>query len=183
MSRSTRFVWRSFALLLVMVAQALAEVNAPELAPAVVMLMPEVKLRGGGEQTFLGVSIYDGYYWGPGAGGWSPDKPFALEFVYHRSLNGAMIAERSAEEMTRLGYGTPHQRGRWTQQMRRIFPDVNDGDCLIGVNLPHEGVRFFRNGTPIGDIDDREFARAFFAIWFDPRTSEPALRKKLLGEP
>jgi hypothetical protein len=44
-------------------------------------------------------------------------------------------------------------------------------------------VRFFRNGTPIGDIDDREFARAFFAIWLDPRTSEPELRKQLLGEP
>jgi hypothetical protein len=177
-----RLSFLGLTLLLVIVDPAPAEISAPELAPAVVALMPEVKLRGGGEQTFLGVSIYDGYYWGPG-GSWSPDKPFALELVYHRSLNGAMIAERSAEEMTRLGYGTPHQRERWTQQMRRIFPDVDEGDCLIGVNLPHEGVRFFRNGTPIGNIDDREFARAFFAIWLDPRTSEPSLRKKLLGEP
>jgi hypothetical protein len=169
-------------LLLALAVPAFAQVSAPELAPAVVTLMPEVRLRGGGEHTFLGLSIYDGYYWAPG-GGWSPDQPFALELVYHRSLNGAMIAERSAEEMTRLGYGTPHQRERWAQQMRRIFPDVDAGDCLIGVNLPREGVRFFRNGAPIGNIDDREFARAFFAIWLDPRTSEPSLRKKLLGEP
>jgi hypothetical protein len=169
-------------LLLLIVAPALAEVSAPELAPAVLTLMPELKLRGGGEQIFLGLSVYDGYYWGPG-GGWSPDQPFALELVYHRRLYGAMIAERSVEEMARLGYGTPRQRERWGEQMRRIFPDVDEGDCLIGVNLPHEGARFFRNGAPIGSVDDRNFARAFFAIWLDPRTSEPALRKRLLGEP
>jgi len=37
-------------------------------------------------------------------------------------------------------------------------------------------------GTPIGTIEDPEFARASFAIWFDPRTSEPVLRRQLLGE-
>jgi hypothetical protein len=143
--RSTPFVRLSFlglALLLALAIPALAQVSAPELAATVVTLMPEVKLRGGGLQTFLGVSLYDGYYWAP-EGGWSPDQPFALELVYHRSLNGAMIAERSAEEMTRLGYGTPHQREHWAQQMKRIFPDVVEGDCLIGVNLPNEGARFF----------------------------------------
>jgi hypothetical protein len=148
----------------------------------VLKLMPEVKLRGSGELTVLGLSIYDGYYWSH-ADGWSPDQPFALELVYHRSLYGVMIAERSVEEMAKLGYGTPSQRERWGEQMKRIFPDVDDGDRLTGVNLPREGVRFFRNGAPIGSIDDRDFARAFFAIWLDPRTSEPALRKKLLGEP
>jgi len=177
-----RLSFLGFAPLLALAVPAFAQVSAPELAPAVITLMPEVRLRGGGEQTFLGLSIYDGYDWASGSG-WAPDQPFALELVYHRSFNGATIAERSAEEMTRLGYGTPHQRERWTQQMRRIFPDVDEGDSLIGVNLPREGVRFFRNGTSIGNIDDREFARAFFAIWLDPRTSGPSLRKKLLGEP
>jgi hypothetical protein len=37
------------------------------------------------------------------------------------------------------------------------------------------------NDKPIGNIDDAEFARAFFAIWLDPKTSEPSLRKQLLG--
>jgi hypothetical protein len=174
-------VWRSVALLLLIVAPALAEVSAPELASAVLTLMPGVRLRGGGELTFLGLSIDDGYFWGPRAG-WSSDQPFALELVYHRRLYGAMIAERSVEEMARLGYGTPRQRERWGEQMKRIFPDVDEGDCLIGANLPHQGARFFRNGAPIGNIDDRDFARAFFAIWLDPRSSEPELRRKLLGE-
>lgn len=66
--------------------------------------------------------------------------------------------------------------------LKRITPDVNDGDSITGVNLPRRPVRFYKNGTPIGTIEDPEFARAFFAIWFDPRTSEPVLRRQLLGE-
>ena len=177
-----RLSFLGFALLLALAAPAFAELSAPQLTPAMLTLLPEVKLRGGGEQTFLGLSIYEGYYWGPG-GAWSPDQPFALQLFYHRRFYGTTIAERSLEEMAKLGYGTPRQRERWGEQMKRIFPDVDEGDCLIGVNLPHEGARFFRNGEPIGSIDDRDFARAFFAIWLDPRTSAPELRKRLLGEP
>lgn len=60
-----RLSFLDLALLLALAIPALAEVSAPELAPAVLTLMPEVKLRGGGEQTFLGLSIFDGYYWDP----------------------------------------------------------------------------------------------------------------------
>jgi hypothetical protein len=34
----------------------------------------------------------------------------------------------------------------------------------------------------LGTIDDPVFARAFFAIWLDPRTREPQLRNRLLGK-
>jgi hypothetical protein len=66
--------------------------------------------------------------------------------------------------------------------LKKILPDVDAGDFLTGVNVPKLGVRFYQNGQPIGAIDDLEFAQAFFGIWLDPRTSEPVLRKQLLGE-
>jgi hypothetical protein len=94
-----------------------------------------------------------------------------------------MIAERSVDEIAKLGYGTPDQRARWGVLMKQIFPDVVDGDRIVGVYLPQSGARFYYNGKAIGEIQDREFAKAFFGIWLDPRTSEPALRKKLLGAP
>ncbi|MCP2020685.1 UNVERIFIED_ORG: hypothetical protein J2Y84_003658 [Pseudomonas reinekei] len=31
------------------------------------------------------------------------------------------------------------------------------------------------------DVKDLQFAQAFFAIWLDPRTSNPELRQQLLG--
>jgi hypothetical protein len=49
----------------------------------------------------------------------------------------------------------------------------------VGLQLA-DRARFFFNEQPIGEIDDPAFARAFFAIWLDPRTSEPSLRSALL---
>ena len=147
--------------------------------------MPNLEAKGGGERTFLGLSVYSAYYYCVDRArcSWSPDEPFALQLVYHRSLVGAMIAERSVDEIVRLGYGTPDQRARWGALMKQIFPDVVDGDRITGLNLPQSGARFYYNGKPIGEIHDREFAKAFFGMWLDPRTSDPALRKNLLSEP
>jgi hypothetical protein len=36
--------------------------------------------------------------------------------------------------------------------MKQIFPDVVDGDCIIGLNLPQSGTRYYYNGKPIGEI-------------------------------
>jgi|KBSMisStandDraft_5_1062788.scaffolds.fasta_scaffold02518_12 hypothetical protein len=157
------------------------DVNAPPLPPLVVELVPNVKVQGGGELTFLGLSVYDGYYWSP-ARGWAKDAPFALDLHYHRALDGAKIAERSVSEIAKLGYGTIEQRARWSREMQRVFPDVRRGDRITGVNLPGGVVRYFYNGKLIGDIADPGFAHAFFGIWLDPKTSELDFRQRLLGE-
>ncbi len=66
--------------------------------------------------------------------------------------------------------------------MRRLFPDVAEGDALSGEHQPGVGARFARNGRPLGEVADPGFSRAFFSIWLDPRTSEPGLRAALLGQ-
>ena len=66
--------------------------------------------------------------------------------------------------------------------MAGIFPDVRPGDHILGVQLP-DAARFFFNDRTIGTIDDPAFARAFFAIWLDARTSAPDLRAALLKRP
>jgi hypothetical protein len=155
-------------------------VDAPPLPPAVAALAPDVQAQGGGELRHFGFRVYDGWYWGPGHD-WSLAAPFALDLHYHRTLAGAGIAERSVEEIARLGLGTAAQLARWGEAMRGIFPDVRAGDRLTGVFLPPGVVRYFSNGAPIGEIADPAFARAFFGIWLDPRTSRADFRAKLLG--
>jgi hypothetical protein len=166
------------------IGNVVAEVRAPPLPAAVTSLAPNLEAKGGGEMTFMTLSVYAAYFYcvDPARCRWSPEQPFAMQLVYHRSLVGAKIAERSVEEITKLGYGTPEQRARWGEQMKQFFVDVVGGDHITGVNLPQIGVRYYYNGKLLGEILDREFAKAFFAIWLDPRTSEPELRKKLLGE-
>jgi hypothetical protein len=164
-----------------MSARPALALDAPPLPPQVAALAPGLKAQGGGELTFFGLSIYNGYFWSPRRG-WKEDGPCALDLHYHRALDGAKIAERSLQEIAKLGYGTPEQRSRWGEQMRRLFPDVEKGDSLTGISLPGGIVRYFHNSRPIGEIDDAEFARAFFGIWLDPKTSEAAFRQLLLGE-
>jgi hypothetical protein len=183
MSPNTRSSLLSVVVVALVASQSLAQDAAPALAPAVAAMVPDVTVRGGGSLTFFGLHIYDAYLYAPAdhGAGWSSSNPFAMQLVYRRHLVGAKIAERSIEEITKLGYGTRQQRMKWEQEMRRIFPDVNAGDRLVGVNVPQQGVHYFYNGNAIGAIEDAEFAKAFFSMWLDPRTSEPALRKDLLG--
>jgi len=155
-------------------------VAAPPLPAAVAALAPDLRPQGGGEMKFFGLSIYDGWYWSR-AHAWTPGGAYALDLHYHRNLEGASIAERSVAEIEGIGVGNSAQRQRWGEAMRRMFPNVRKGDRITGVSLPPGIARFYFNGQPIGEIDDPEFTRAFFGIWFDPRTSRPEFRAQLLG--
>ena len=162
-------------------AEATAD-RAPPLPPDVTRLAPGLRAQGGGLLTWLGMSVYDGWYW-VAARGWPDAGPYALDLHYHRDLVGARIAERSVDEIAKLGYGTTVERARWGERMARLFPDVRRGDRLTGVALDGGSVRFFHNGAPIGDIADPGFAHAFFATWLDPKSTRADFREKLLGRP
>ena len=172
----------AFALAVALAPAAHAVSAPPPLPSAVTALAPSLLPQGGGVLTFFGISVYDGWYWSS-ARGWSLEHPFALDLHYHRKLEGAKIAARSVDEIAQLGLGSAGQRARWGEAMRAIFPDVAKGDRITGVHLPPGTVRYFFNGLPIGDIVDPEFARAFFGIWLDPRSSRRDFRNKLLNEP
>jgi hypothetical protein len=89
--------------------------------------------------------------------------------------------QASIEEMQRLGSADDARLARWKLDLERVFPDVRSGDVIHGLHLPQHGAEFYHQGKLTGRIEDVEFARAFFAIWLDPRTREPELRARLLG--
>lgn len=154
--------------------------RAPPLPESVTSLAPGLRAQGGGLLTFFGISVYDGWYWSD-ARGWPDAGPYALDLHYHRSLDSEKIAQRSVDEIARLGYGSEADRQRWHAQMTRIFPNVRRGDRLTGVAITADAVRFFHNGERIGEITEPGFTRAFFGIWLDPKTSQADFRARLLG--
>jgi Chalcone isomerase-like len=141
------------------------------------------RLLGSGRLTFLGLHIYDARLWA--GDGFTADgferHPIALELIYARTLYGKLIAERSLDEMKRIGGFSEEQGERWLASMKQTFPDVAKGDRITGVQRPQEAARFFHNGTSRGELRDAEFTRRFFGIWLSPQTSEPKLRLSLLG--
>ena len=132
---------------------------------------------GSGEFRRFGFLVYEATLW---AGGDDPLRPpLALKLTYKRNISGRDIADASVKEIRNLGVGDEARLKGWGEQMASIFPDVRPGDHILGVQLPDEA-RFFFNDRSIGTIDDPAFARAFFAIWLDAKTSAPDLRAALL---
>jgi hypothetical protein len=133
---------------------------------------------GQGEFRRFGFLVYEATLWG----GEDPARPpLALRLDYRRNIAGSAIAEASVKEMRQLGADEALLR-RWGPEMARLFPDVKPGDHIVGVYRP-EGASFLFNGRPLGEIPEPEFARRFFGIWLDPRTSAPDLRAALLRRP
>ena len=140
--------------------------------------IPGLRRWGRGEFRRFGFLVYEASLW---AGDDPQRPPLALRLDYKRRISGSAIAEASVKEMRRFG-SEETVLAAWHERMARIFPDVQDGDHILGVYTP-DGARFSHNGRDLGGIDDARFARDFFGIWLDPRTSAPELRAALLTPP
>lgn len=129
-----------------------------------------------------GFEVYDARLWIPVGFRHSQyaQYSFALELQYLRRLEGAAIASRSIDEMRRVGSFTDAQAQSWLAAMRELFPNVSAGERITGVNLPGVGAEFWVNGQRVGAVNDLAFARLFFGIWLDERSSEPKMRAQLL---
>jgi hypothetical protein len=147
-------------------------------------ILPDARLVGQGRLRFFGLTIYDIRLWSAAQD--SQDvlqRPFGLELEYARALKGEKIAERSIDEMRRIGAFSAEQGRQWLEALKRLFPDVAPGDRLTGLQRSGNHTEFFFNGAARGEVKDIEFARLFFGIWLSPNTSEPRLRDQLLGLP
>jgi hypothetical protein len=151
----------------------------PPLPAAVASELPGLRVLGEGRLRFLGLHVYDSSLWVPGEA-WSAQQPFALDIRYAMNIRGRDLTERSLVEMRRLGHRDPEKLRRWEAEMGRVFPDIRPGDRLVGVSLPGREARFYSQDRFLGTVADPEFARAFFAIWLHPETSEPRLRAQML---
>ncbi|MGE0355639.1 MAG: chalcone isomerase family protein [Burkholderiales bacterium] len=165
---------------LVLLAAGLEARAAPPLPVALAAELPALSVLGEGRLRWFGLHVYDSALWVPGRA-WSFERPFALDIRYAMNIKGRELTEKSLEEMRRLGWNDPAKLSRWEAAMDRVFPDIRPGDRLVGVSLPGREARFYSQDRFLGTVADPEFARAFFSIWLDPATSEPALRERMLG--
>lgn len=162
----------------VSVTAVAAAADSGRLAP-----LAGTRLAGQGLLRFWGLEVYQASLWvGPA---FRPEsfasQPFALELEYRRAFKAGAIAERSIQEMRRLGSFSEAQAQRWQRALQAALPDVRPGDRIVGLHRPGLGARFEQGGRLLGEVADPEFARLFFAIWLSPGTSEPALREALLA--
>ena len=159
-------------------------VHAQTTLPAeVAQALPGAQQAGSARLRVFGFNVYDATLWvEPGFSAATFEQhALVLELTYLRRLSGDAIAQRSLQEIARLGRINPGQSQRWLAAMLASFPDVRSGDRLTGLHRPASGAGFWLNGQPRPGIEDPEFSRLFFGIWLSQATSEPELRRALLA--
>jgi len=141
-------------------------------------VLSPAKLQGSGRLNWWGFHVYDASFYRADA----PAAPeFALDIRYQRSFTGVSIANRSAEEMKKIGV-PDSQAVLWGKELAGILPNIESGQSLTAIYTPKLGTIFYHDGKRIAQIPGAEFSKAFFGIWLDPKTSVPKLRNELLGQ-
>ncbi len=105
----------------------------------------------------------------------------ALKLTYKRKLYADKIAQRSIDEISKQNCGDKRNYNNWLNKMKTIFPDVKKGDTLTGVKEKLGTTTFYKNKIKIGQFKDKTLTQCFFNIWLSPKTTQPNLRAKLLG--
>ena len=148
--------------------------------PEVSALVPQAQLVGTARMKYLLWNVYDAKLYAS-SGQWRAGEPFALELNYLRNLDGDAIAKRSVEEIRKQGFTDEPTLSNWYQQLTKMMPDVNKGTRVTGVVDANDRTLFYRDGVEIANLDDPLFSKWFFNIWLSDATSEPKLRRQLLG--
>jgi len=146
--------------------------------------VPSAKINGDAELRRYGKPVYEAVlYVNPNS--FSPDdltrEPFAIDLAYQKACTGRTVTGDIASAMRDMGAGTSAQRKDWNAQLGRFLPDLAVNDHLTAVFSPGQGTAFFRNGEKIGDVGGNGFARAFFGIWLNTKSTMPGVRQGLLN--
>ena len=154
--------------------------NTAYAADVIHALLPHASVVGRGSLSYIFWDVYEATLYAPD-GQWNPHSPFALSIEYHCTIDSRAIADRSVEEMRKQGFADEVKLATWNGQMKSIFPNVKDGTVLLAVYIPGKKTTFYEGDKEIGAIKGDDFGKLFFDIWLSEKTSEPELRRALLG--
>jgi hypothetical protein len=102
-----------------------------------------------------------------------------MDIKYLADISNDDLIERTIEQWQHLGIAPENYQG-YLLELKAIWPNIIDGDSLS--LLIHQGRSvFYYNQQYVGVINDPKFGQIFLAIWLSEKTSEPSLRRELLG--
>jgi len=138
------------------------------------------QLLGSGRYSFLFSDVYDISLYG-NTQVFNPAQPFALKIDYLMPLKGEAIVDRTISLIKRQAFNDEVKLTQWRAALAEIFSDVDKGISLTGFKDKNGHTHFYRNEQWVGVVADAQFSDYFFAIWLAEHTSEPKLRRQLLG--
>ncbi|WP_286269400.1 chalcone isomerase family protein [Thalassotalea hakodatensis] len=131
--------------------------------------------------SFMFWDIYESkLYTQNGSYSTTSNQPLLLDIHYLKDITRDDLLENTVEQWQYLGF-TKEQYGKYLDTLRVLWPNIEKGDSLALLYANNQS-HFYFNGELLGTIEDTKFAEVFLAIWLSEKTSQPALRKRLIGE-
>lgn len=108
------------------------------------------------------------------------ERPLLFEIEYLKDISSKDLISRTVEQWQHLNI-KKNTFATYLPQLKAIWPNITSGDSLA-LLIENNKSSFYFNDEFIGSIDKEDFGELFLAIWLSPNTSQPKLRKKLLGD-
>lgn len=176
--------WLTFSWLALLMSFSSAYANTPNLAPpqAVIDKIGTVQLVGQGRYTYWFWNVYDIALYAPNAQ-YNPSKPFSLTIEYLRDFTGKSLSDETIKQIKRQANPPSDQvLEQWRQALYSIFPDVSNGDWIVGVSDGNNAYFYNRQGQLLGEIKGQAFVQFFFNIWLGSNTISQSMTRTLLGQ-
>jgi hypothetical protein len=149
--------------------------------PAYSNLTAQLKTVGKGEMSWLFMDVYQVSLHSANGRYVHQEYPQALTIRYQRSFKKEGLIKATAEEWQKMNIDSQKYKP-WLAQLLELWPDVNRGDTLTFLVVKNGRGTFYHNDRLLGDIENPNFSSAFLDIWLSKKTSEPDLRRQLIGE-
>lgn len=124
--------------------------------------------------------IYDAQLY-TDTGRYSDAQAVALSINYGRSFTANTLVDQTRDEWERMGYTIDEEKESWLQELAKIWPDVERGDCIVAHTLGN-GTTYFHGETGLlGSIQADGFAERFLGIWLSEDARFRSNRDELVG--
>jgi len=104
--------------------------------------------------------------------------PLALRIKYARKIKNTDLIDSTIQEWKKQNI---QWKNTWIDELSQIWPSVNENDELMLYVDKQQVSYFYLNNEMLGSINDPLFASRFLSIWLSEKTTQPTLRKQLLG--
>lgn len=106
-------------------------------------------------------------------------QPYKLELHYRMNIPASLLLRETRKQWQAQDVDAPPA---WISTLQATLPSVKAGDRLA-LEVARDGSTLLHNDVPVARLEDQDLVEAFAGIWLAAGTSEPALRRQLLGIP
>lgn len=105
----------------------------------------------------------------------------ALQLSYLRDIKAKDLVDTTADEWERLGITISDEHQLWLSELREMWPNVKEGDCITLLETEQGHAKFFGPSGELGEISSAQFTDDFLAIWLDENSRFKDARNELIG--